>query len=249
MPTTSKKKPNSKSFFKQEKFTAELSSGQLVVGISILILFGLTCFLLGVLLGRSEDTSRPEYANTAQTRDLEAVRVPDEPSVKQTSTLGNTPPTVHRLPAPQPPAPSPVPEAEAIITSTSEHDSPNPTIEDRATPNEVATPVTTSVPQKPIAPEVTATTTPEPLVASTDIADAPYSVQVGAFGKRANAEAAKKKIESNTAYPVRLINAPESKVTVVLAGAFQDRSAAEKARVVLREKLGYTDSYIKKNEQ
>ena len=255
MPTTSKKKPKSKPFFRQEKFTAELSSGQLVVGISILILFGLTCFLLGILLGRSEYARTPEFANLPQTQDLESTGAPDDPSGEQVLTLGNTPPTIHRLPAPQPPDPISIPEADTLSSPASEQDSPAAPIEspapveDNPTTTEDVAPATTSAPEKPIPPEVSVAETPEPVVTSVDIANAPYSVQVGAFGKRVNAEAAKKKIESNTAYPVRLLDNPENKVTVVLVGAFQDRNAADTARIILRDKLGFTDSFIKKNDK
>ena len=255
MPTTSKKKPRSKSFFQREKYTAELSSGQLVVGISILILFGLTCFLLGILLGRSEYARTVEYAKIPQTQDLGSAGAPDGQSREQALTLGNTPPIVHRLPAPQPPNPMPIPEADTLSSLTGEQDSPAPPsespapVEDNVTTTEVVTPATTSTPEKPVAPEVSLAETPGPLVTSVDIANAPYTVQVGAFGKRANAEAAKKKIESKTAYPVRLVDKPENKITVVLVGAFQDRNAADTARVILRDKLGYTDSYIKKNDK
>ena len=244
MPTTSKKKPKSKSFFRQEKFTAELSSGQLVVGISILILFGLTCFLLGILLGRSEYARTAEYAAIPKTQDPESTGAPDGQSGEKLLNFEKVPPTIHRLPAPQPQDTIPIPEADTLSSLTREQSSPTSPIE---SPAPVEDRATTSAPEKPIAPEVSVAETPEPLATSADIANAPYSVQVGAFGKRANAEAAKKKIESNTAYPVRLLDKPESKITVVLVGAFQDRNAADTARIMLRDKLGYTESYIKKN--
>ena len=244
MRTTSKKKPKSKSFFQQEKFTAELSSGQLVIGISILILFGLTCFLLGILLGRSEYTRTVEFANVQQPEDFGPSGDSGDLSEEQPVHLENVAPTIHRLPAPQPTESLPAPETEPPPTPADEVSSPKTPIEstspieDFATMPEELTPPAISVPQEPAATS-----------SDLDITNAPYSIQVGVFSQRANAESAKKKIESKTSYPVQLIDIPEKKITVVLAGAFQDRDTAEAARTILREKLGYAGSYIKKNNQ
>ncbi len=58
MPTPNPSRSKPKSFFDQDKYTAELSSGQLVYGIAILLLFGVACFALGVVVGKFEPAPR-----------------------------------------------------------------------------------------------------------------------------------------------------------------------------------------------
>ncbi len=63
MPSVRKSNQNkSKSFLDNDRYTAELTSGQLVFGISILLVFGLTCFLLGILVGRFEPAVTQQVA-------------------------------------------------------------------------------------------------------------------------------------------------------------------------------------------
>ncbi len=50
----------SKSAVERDRYTAELSTGQLVIGVCILLMFGLGCFLLGVLIGKFDPTLRDE---------------------------------------------------------------------------------------------------------------------------------------------------------------------------------------------
>ena len=58
MPTPNPSRSKPKSFFDQDKYSAELSSGQLVYGIAILLLFGVACFALGVVVGKFEPAPR-----------------------------------------------------------------------------------------------------------------------------------------------------------------------------------------------
>jgi hypothetical protein len=63
--TAEKKKKSlrkSKAFLDQDKYTAELSSGQLVLGLSALLIYGLACFMLGVVLGKFEPLASPQVA-------------------------------------------------------------------------------------------------------------------------------------------------------------------------------------------
>ena len=63
MTAEQKKSPRkSKSFFDQEKYTAELSLRQLVLGIIVLLVFGLACFMLGIVVGKVEQWEPPRLA-------------------------------------------------------------------------------------------------------------------------------------------------------------------------------------------
>ena len=75
MPGARKKPNKGSAFLERDKYTAELSSGQLVFGISILLVFGLTCFLLGILVGRFEPSQTP-FVNAALTDDAGNVTTP-----------------------------------------------------------------------------------------------------------------------------------------------------------------------------
>ena len=63
MTAEKKKSPRkSKAFLDQDKYTAELSSGQLVLGLSALLIYGLACFMLGVVLGKFEPLAPAQVA-------------------------------------------------------------------------------------------------------------------------------------------------------------------------------------------
>ena len=65
MTAEQKKSPRkSKTFFDQEKYTAELSSGQLVLGVIVLLVFGLACFMLGIVVGKVEQSDPPRLAQS-----------------------------------------------------------------------------------------------------------------------------------------------------------------------------------------
>ncbi|MDP7638306.1 MAG: SPOR domain-containing protein [Candidatus Hydrogenedentes bacterium] len=63
MTAEQKKSPReSKSLLDQEMYRAELSSAQLVLGISVLLIFGLACFMLGIVVGKVEPADPPKFA-------------------------------------------------------------------------------------------------------------------------------------------------------------------------------------------
>src|SRR5262245_41785944 len=77
-----------KSVLDQEnRYTAELSTGQLVIGVCILLMFGLGCFLLGVLIGKFDPTLRPQTAQNdvnsradEPTQEIKVSELPSNPS-------------------------------------------------------------------------------------------------------------------------------------------------------------------------
>lgn len=100
-PARKKSASTSRSFLDQDKYTAELSSGQLVIGITILLVFGLACFLLGVLVGKFEPVERTTFALETPEDSPASGKTPivrdAAPGKKDTSKTG-------LLPAPTPPA-------------------------------------------------------------------------------------------------------------------------------------------------
>lgn len=67
------------SFLEKDRYTAELTSGQLVFGISILLVFGLTCFLLGILVGRFEPAQMQQVAAAPNEEEAQVTPARTEP--------------------------------------------------------------------------------------------------------------------------------------------------------------------------
>lgn len=99
-PSMKKSASTSRSFLDQDKYTAELSSGQLVIGITILLVFGLACFLLGVLVGKFEPVERNNLALQVE----EGSPAPAAPMAREAAAAKRDTPKTTRVPAPNPSA-------------------------------------------------------------------------------------------------------------------------------------------------
>lgn len=97
--TTKARRP--KSVLDRDKYMAELTSGQLVIGICILIVFGLACFMLGVLVGKFEPAREivaasprietpPASSKPPSRTDDEGTRRKDRDTAPPPSTLKQT---------------------------------------------------------------------------------------------------------------------------------------------------------------
>ena len=93
----------------RETYIAELTPGQLVIGVCIIISFGLACFMLGVLVGRYQPAERIEMAQLPpDSTDSDALSaMPSESDAASAPSSGDDVPAATRsvLRAPPPPGP------------------------------------------------------------------------------------------------------------------------------------------------
>lgn len=139
-----------KSVLDQDRYTAELSTGQLVIGVCILLMFGLGCFLLGVLIGKFDPTLQPDSVQRADNP-----RVETSPPEIKVSELPPSPAATTTSPASEPVLP---PEMRAPANMIKEDPAPAPATTSPSTgaaepppPPAETTPLATSAaaPQEP----------------------------------------------------------------------------------------------------
>ena len=300
MPPTPTKSRKSKSFFEQDKYTAELTSGQLVIGVTILLVFGLVCFMLGVIVGKFQPTSpqiaaqpvqqqatapmeqAPPPQPQTQTPMASEEREPDRLStgpVAVSAAPGTVPQQTAARPEGQPTeepriVPFPEPDAGQAISSQqveeaepvenqlpaqtqpgmaagaaaeTAEEGPTSTLDEpiqvaEAEPVEV-TPVETSPPARAVEPP--AIEPQEPAAVQAPAAPAGnLTVQVAALSNRARAEEVQRRIQSNTNYEVSLVPSREGTLVMVQVGRYADRATAGRVRAEMRERYGYSDSFI-----
>ncbi len=131
-----------KSVLDQDRYTAELSTGQLVIGVCILLMFGLGCFLLGVLIGKFDPTLKTAGVERSADDPREKERTPE---IKVSELpAANNPPANTQQATPPPADPVLPPEMRA----------PANVVREDAVPNSGATvtPTTTSATQTGAAP-------------------------------------------------------------------------------------------------
>jgi len=168
-PAKKTRTPDSNPKVRQIEFTP----GQMIIAICTLIVFGLVCFMLGVLVNKLDTTFSPEGTTTA------AAPAQTEPGV-------TAPPETGQAPAPRPQQTSPIPPESlrgpvASRNETAEPSSPSqprtvappsatrrPSAPEPAAPAEVPRPTAPVAPDPPqeSAPEVTADE-PEPTAPET----------------------------------------------------------------------------------
>lgn len=239
----------------QEKYTAELSSGQLVIGVVILLMFGLACFLLGVLIGKfdpslqprvAQQASSPDNAEAADANRMAAANPPQR-------TTDRTPPARRDVP----PAPSQsepavvgkqapiqgtnlVPKEADHSKSNSISDEPeeSPAAESSETLDgpsvsdpKVEVAEAPAEPAEPVRPEPA----PDP-----PRAEEVYAVQIHAFrpSARARAENAARDFAARSNYETFLAPSDNGQWLRVFAGKFVDRAAAARARDEIRRQYG-----------
>lgn len=309
----------------RDTYTAQLTSGQLVIGVCILIVFGLACFMLGVLVGKFEPSPRPDAARATPVRSAppagetsskttkaappaKTVQESVEPvdSAKQTAktqakVLRDTqkqPPAESAKPPKKTPAPksasgtakptpnppanknsaprpvellkSPSSRASAKTAKGAEkkqgkelgvlepEDAPppparsakrekaetsKPRVSGKGLPRASTRPKEPNLPEAPVKPTVAAPAKP-----STPAVSHPqgprYTVQIGAYSNRRNAEAAKAGIESTSSHVVELQDSVSGRFVVVVVGDYPERGTAEQARNDLRDRFGFKDCFV-----
>lgn len=262
-PVTKRNSRKAKSFLDQEKYTAELTSIQLVSGVCILLIFGLFCFLGGILVGKFEGGPRIDSVGRSpiQTTLPDSTPVVSR-QVDQHPTGQSDPPPKSSQPT-RPTTPSlakapRAPEGRQTSPRTVELPAPPPkrTPLARGEESQPAPVRTHSAASKP--PDSTPTT---PKTSSSSLAQrqkqgagvvaqsvskGPYTVQIGAYGNRRLADKMKKTVETGSAYSVELFDPGSGKYVIVYVGRFADRASAEDARDEIRKVFGVADCFVKK---
>lgn len=253
----------------RERYTAELSTTQLVIGVCILLMFGLGCFLLGVLIGKFDPSLRDQMAQVLPDEPETVPNPIDDRGAAPKTTRGILNGTVNIEDRPphnllKEPAAQPL---ESVTSGTT-------TLPPSAQPSEAATGTPTSTaavaqssvpgssasaeppPAEPSRPEP-AVTAP-PLQPSAAVAPPPaqaqppapaastqgiYGVQIIA-ASRPRAETVKRDIESRSPYKAEVIAIDGDRLCKVVVGRFQDERSALAARNDLRTKYPFKDAFV-----
>lgn len=186
-----------KSVLEQDRYQAELSAGQLVIGVCILLMFGLGCFLLGVLIGKVDPSLQPDAVAQREAAQSQALGQPEparqsvppttQPSEPEPQTTApppemRVPPRVleqEQTPEPAPPKAEPEtepePEPQKMASESEPQDGVAKTVESVAQQQRLSPP--TAVPETVAE---ASEPTPEPAAPSTtpeNVADAPGESQ------------------------------------------------------------------------
>jgi len=249
-------KRKTKAATRNDKYTAELSSGQLVIGVGILLVFGLACFLLGVLIGKFDPTLQQEMANsrepdirTTQPSEKSALEsTPQEPEV----TRKELPPEM-RVPTKKIPAvkkkSTPTKTSTTIPNSARKKVAASPASPAPKKPPTHA-PEEEEAPSKPI--KAASESLPnEPIPAPPKSVAKPtmdWYIQIGAFKIKTNAEKERVRLQSKLPYSLSLLSIPNNNYVKVIIGEFPTRDAAEKVKKELLTQYGFKEALIKKRE-
>ncbi len=265
--STAKTKVNSRrprSPLDRERYTAELSTTQLVIGVCILLMFGLGCFLLGVLIGKFDPSLRDQMAEVLPGQQEPAPDPIDDPGAAPRTTravldgsvnLEDRPPhnLVNQPPAQSEPAPSTAtaqppaaqPSADTASTPAAATQSPAQASQVSVEPPPAEPPrqepVVTAPPLQPsvVAPPPAQAQAPAPATAAQGI----YGVQIIA-ASRPRADAVKRDIESRSPYKAEVIAIDGDRLCKVVVGRFQDERSALAARNDLRTKYPFKDAFV-----
>lgn len=266
-PKMSTRRP--RSVLDQDRYTAELSTGQLVIGVCILLMFGLGCFLLGVLIGKFDPTLKPGLTTTASSPGDTAppevkvaeVTISSAPVSPETSTVESAMPPEMRVPprilndspeqapvttgsspAANTATSSPAPSAPSVADSVGAAVEKNRVAPPGAVPQVVNTQAHDSEPSATAATNTAAPAVAAPAPAQ-DGAWKGFGVQIIAVAKE-RAEAARKTVESKSSYKARVLPHTRSNLFRVVVGPYADQAAATRARDELRSRFGYKDAFV-----
>lgn len=212
----------------KNQYSTELTSGQLVMGLTILMVFGLACFLLGVVIGKYDPTI-PKPINIAQQTPSEQLKtIPGKDNSKSRPAIPDksTPHIeekyifVKREPKQDVKPADSVPQTAPIVST------------DLPPGKTTATPDAKTVVAK----------TPKP----TPPAAAPkrgWAVQAGAFKINANAQREKVRIQPGIPHTIDIVQPPGSTYHKLLIGSYPTIEEAIKVKEELatkNPKLGFS---------
>ena len=250
MARTKTNSPRSKAVAAQDRYAAELSAGQLVIGMSILLMICLASFLMGVVVGKFDPSLNPDIA-------LESVPALDSAPPSMPRTVAAVEPAKTRT---EPPPEMRVPrrtEQDAAAGGASPSSS-----EDQARagrPAAVKRSVTSKPNDDPIlisgapaeavdekaekAEVATASPAPERIQTGAALRTR-YGVQVAAFQTQQRAEASKRDLEAKSSYKADLVRSSSGRLVKVVVGSYADRQSVDKVRIDLIQNYGYADCFV-----
>lgn len=228
----------------KNQYSAELTSGQLVMGITILMVFGLACFLLGVLIGKVDPSIRPNTNIVAQQPDStsddsardnrrdddddDSPRKSFEEKSVEVKTVKANPPAEKPAekkevkPAPTAPATAPIESSDLPPSPPIQKETPKPSPAPAKTEPKVE--VKTVKANKP-APAPASPPTP---AKSTNKAG--WYVQIGAFGTVASAEKERTRVKNSYPHPIIIMKPSGSTLHKLFIGSYPTKAEAEKVR-------------------
>ena len=235
----------------QDRYTAELSSGQLVIGMSIFLTACLASFLMGIVVGKGDPSlNNPDIA-------LESVPALDSAPPSMPRTVAAVEPAKTRT---EPPPEMRVPrrtEQGAAAGGASPSSS-----EDQARASRPAA-VKRSLTSKPNDDPILISGAPAEAVdekaEKAEVATASpateriqtgaalrtrYGVQVAAFQTQQRAEASKRDLEAKSSYKADLVRSSSGRLVKVVVGSYADRQSVDKVRNDLIQNYGYADCFV-----
>ncbi len=237
----------------QDRYTAELSAGQLVIGMSILLMICLASFLMGIVVGKFDPSLNPQIARESlpvmETASAARSVQQSSATVEPTANARNEPPPEMRVPKRT--------ERDAAAGSASPSRS-----EDQAKASGAAAvkPPDTSKPKDKLVvasgapaeaadekPEKAEGATPPPAPERTQTAAmlrTRYGVQVAAFQTRQRAEVVKRDLEAKSSYLADLVDSSSGRLVKVVVGSYADRQSVNKVRDDLKQNFGYADCFV-----
>lgn len=237
-----------------DRYRAEFSNGQLVIGMSILLMFGLACFLMGVVVGKFDPSLDPDVA--LQSYPIEEV-APLPSSGDQTASLVRTATQTRRAPPPELRTPRSTGNVQAAGGKRASKPKDSAVTSAKAEPAEARPKTEADKPARldpepeKLAQSVTADATSQPITKpvqpqATPIVRTRYGVQVGAFETRRRAEVVKRDVEARSDYKADLVPSSNGRLVTVVVGSYADLPTAKKVRDDLKLNFGFSDCFVPK---
>lgn len=244
----------SKTTSNHDRYTAELSTGQLVIGMSILLLICLASFLMGVVVGKFDPSLNPEIALDSRPIQ-EVVSVPSVDA--QTASAMETAAAVRKNPPPELRTPRRTENAQAAGgKQASKPKEPEDSAVTPAKTGPTETKPKREAHETPAKTKVAATSPTAGRIQNLDIetsevkikpiSQTRYGVQVAAFKtrRRARAEVVKRDLEAKSSYMAYLLPSSSGVWVKVVVGSYADRQSVDKVRDDLKQNFGYADCFV-----
>ena len=255
----------------QDRYTADLSSGQLVIGVCMLLMFGLACFILGVIIGKFDPSLRPaETAEEKSAPEVMASRAAPTPPAATTLRPGVERPRADIGSRQSRPVERGTLGTRSSVDSSSgvatrgetprftNADVAAPTSTASTTPDQASISSTANTPPTQVAAKVdlpsagvlsapkveTPKETPQEAANSSAPAPKRFGVQIAAFTKRASAERLIQQLESTTSYTAEVVVSKSGRLMKVVVGSYADQPTANRVREDLRDNHNFSDCYI-----
>lgn len=257
-----------KSEYTRDEPIAELTSGQLVAGICLLLVIVLLVFLLGIVVGNLDSTLQPDTAVAAQEPGAAETRPRPEGGVQTspnprtlpgtarsaaessaagTRTVEMAPP-VRRTETPaQTPPPPPADNELAMMEAQRRAAEDAEPVALPPGPPPATTPLARAEPPRVDPPPAQPEPAPAAAPAAAPTGDI-WSVQLVAYGveNRAIAEENQQRLKRNAGIDAELVPSADGKFLRLMIGAFNTREEADTLQEELRQRPGLADCIVRK---